>query len=111
VRVDRRPAASGLTKPRSPATFPRGEPPRAIADANRAGAPTPRAEWTDELDRRAAIDRAIAEAATSDDVVIAGKGDEDTQEIGTEKLPFSDAEVAAAAMAQSSSRKRSGSSP
>ena len=69
---------------------PRGEPPRAIADAIRAGAPSPRAEWVDELDRRAAIDRAITEAAPRDVVVIAGKGHEDYQEINGVRRPYSD---------------------
>jgi UDP-N-acetylmuramoyl-L-alanyl-D-glutamate--2,6-diaminopimelate ligase len=43
-----------------------------------------------ELDRRAAIDMAIALARPGDVVLIAGKGHEDYQIIGTEKRPFDD---------------------
>jgi UDP-N-acetylmuramoyl-L-alanyl-D-glutamate--2,6-diaminopimelate ligase len=43
-----------------------------------------------ELDRRAAIDAAIANARPGDVVLIAGKGHEDYQIIGTEKRAFDD---------------------
>jgi UDP-N-acetylmuramoyl-L-alanyl-D-glutamate--2,6-diaminopimelate ligase len=46
-----------------------------------------------ESDRRAAIAYAIAHAGAGDIVLVAGKGHEDYQLIGTERLPFSDAEV------------------
>lgn len=49
-------------------------------------------------DRRKAIQRAIAEADVSDVVLIAGKGHEDYQIIGDTRLPFSDREVAEAAL-------------
>ena len=39
---------------------------------------------------RAAIERAIACATTEDTVVLAGKGHEDYQIVGREKLPFDD---------------------
>ena len=42
------------------------------------------------LDRREAIDCAIAGADARDTVVLAGKGHEDYQIIGTEKFPFDD---------------------
>ncbi|NBW91707.1 MAG: UDP-N-acetylmuramoyl-L-alanyl-D-glutamate--2,6-diaminopimelate ligase, partial [Actinobacteria bacterium] len=42
----------------------------------------------------AAIGKAISIAKTGDVVVIAGKGHESTQTIGTEVFPFSDAQVA-----------------
>jgi len=45
-------------------------------------------------DREAAIDRAIAVAEPRDIVLIAGKGHEDYQIIGTVKHPFDDAETA-----------------
>lgn len=45
-------------------------------------------------DRRAAITHAIKSAAKQDVILIAGKGHEAYQIIGTEKLPFSDIDVA-----------------
>ena len=50
-------------------------------------------------DRRQAIERAIMEARTGDLVVIAGKGHEDYQIIGTEVSHFDDREVAREALA------------
>ena len=50
-------------------------------------------------DRRAAIERAIAEAEPGDAVVIAGKGHEREQVIGDAKLPFEDRVVAREALA------------
>ena len=47
-----------------------------------------------ELDRRAAIGKAFSIAQLGDVVVIAGKGHESTQTIGTETFPFNDAQVA-----------------
>jgi UDP-N-acetylmuramoyl-L-alanyl-D-glutamate--2,6-diaminopimelate ligase len=71
---------------------PRGEQPRAIADAIVAGVGAhPRVV---ELDRRRAIERAIAEAQPGDVVLVAGKGHEAYQIIGDRVLPFSDAAVA-----------------
>ncbi|MFL6211616.1 MAG: UDP-N-acetylmuramoyl-L-alanyl-D-glutamate--2,6-diaminopimelate ligase [Pyrinomonadaceae bacterium] len=51
------------------------------------------------VDRRAAIHRAIAEARSGDVVLIAGKGHEDYQIIGTETIHFDDKEVAREALA------------
>lgn len=51
-----------------------------------------------EVDRASAIQRAIKEAAPQDTVVIAGKGHEDYQIIGTTKVHFSDQEVARKAL-------------
>jgi len=48
-----------------------------------------------ELDRRAAIGQAFAQAGEGDVVVIAGKGHEQGQEIGGQVLPFDDRVVAA----------------
>jgi UDP-N-acetylmuramoyl-L-alanyl-D-glutamate--2,6-diaminopimelate ligase len=47
-----------------------------------------------ELDRRAAIRDALASARPGDVVLIAGKGHETYQEVGTGRFPFDDAEVA-----------------
>ena len=57
-----------------------------------------------EVDRRAAIRRAIDEAAPGDVVLIAGKGHETYQIIGTQTLPFDDAEVAREALAARGAR-------
>jgi UDP-N-acetylmuramoyl-L-alanyl-D-glutamate--2,6-diaminopimelate ligase len=51
-----------------------------------------------ELDRRRAIEIAIANARPGDVVVIAGKGHEDYQIVGTEKRPFDDRIEARAAL-------------
>jgi UDP-N-acetylmuramoyl-L-alanyl-D-glutamate--2,6-diaminopimelate ligase len=50
-------------------------------------------------DRREAIAAAIAASAAGDVVLIAGKGHEDYQEIAGRRIPFSDAAVAAEALA------------
>lgn len=47
-----------------------------------------------EADRRAAIRRAIIDAAPGDVVLVAGKGHEKTQTVGTDVLPFDDVSVA-----------------
>jgi UDP-N-acetylmuramoyl-L-alanyl-D-glutamate--2,6-diaminopimelate ligase len=57
-----------------------------------------------EPDRARAIAGVVAAAAASDVVLIAGKGHEDYQEIQGRKLPFSDVEQAAAALAQREGR-------
>jgi len=46
-------------------------------------------------DRRTAIAQALREAASDDVVLIAGKGHEDYQIVGEQRLPFNDAAVAA----------------
>lgn len=51
-----------------------------------------------QVDRRQAIHDAIAEAHAGDVVVIAGKGHEDYQILGTTKIHFDDREVAAEAI-------------
>lgn len=55
-----------------------------------------------ERDRAAAIARAIAEAAASDVVLIAGKGHEDYQIVGAERRSFSDREQALRALGRQS---------
>ena len=51
-----------------------------------------------EVDRATAIRRAICQAKPRDVVLVAGKGHEDYQIIGTQKLPFSDQQQAFAAL-------------
>ena len=75
---------------------PRSEDPAAIAaavlaGARAAGGGTP---LLVELDRRAAIAAALADAVPHDVVRIAGKGHETTQQIGDRMLPFDDRVVA-----------------
>jgi UDP-N-acetylmuramoyl-L-alanyl-D-glutamate--2,6-diaminopimelate ligase len=71
---------------------PRSEDPAAIAAQIVAGAP--QGALRVELDRRAAIAAAIAEARPGDLVLVAGKGHETTQTVGTQVLPFDDRRVA-----------------
>jgi UDP-N-acetylmuramoyl-L-alanyl-D-glutamate--2,6-diaminopimelate ligase len=73
---------------------PRSESPDAIARAVAAGCRDgARARVTVLLDRRAAIECALAEARPGDVVVVAGKGHERGQAVGTETVPFSDVDV------------------
>jgi UDP-N-acetylmuramoyl-L-alanyl-D-glutamate--2,6-diaminopimelate ligase len=72
---------------------PRSEEPQAIVDEILAGVEEKTVEV--ELDRRAAIEQALARAREGDVVVIAGKGHEQGQEIGGRVLPFDDRVVAA----------------
>ncbi len=51
------------------------------------------------VDRKAAIERAISLATPQDIVLIAGKGHETTQIIGTRRIPFDDRKIAEAACA------------
>jgi len=55
-------------------------------------------------DRRAAIFRAIAEARPGDTILIAGKGHENYQIVGTQVLPFDDVATAREALAGRSAR-------
>jgi MurE/MurF fusion protein len=70
---------------------PRQEPPLAIIEQILAGVPAHlRPRVTTQVDRRQAIEVALRSAVPSDVVLIAGKGHEDYQEIGGQRLPFSD---------------------
>ncbi len=57
-----------------------------------------------ELDRASAIESAVTRAASSDVVLIAGKGHEDYQVVGTEKRRFDDREHAREALARRRAR-------
>ncbi|HVY05151.1 MAG TPA: UDP-N-acetylmuramoyl-L-alanyl-D-glutamate--2,6-diaminopimelate ligase [Burkholderiales bacterium] len=70
---------------------PRSEDPRTIIEQIVANA---HANYEIEVDRRRAILAALQSAAPDDVVLIAGKGHETYQEIGLQRLPFDDAEVA-----------------
>ncbi len=76
---------------------PRHEEPQAIIDAIVAGMG---ANHHVLEDRALAIRAALHRAQPGDVVLVAGKGHEDYQEIGNARLPFSDVEVAARALAE-----------
>jgi UDP-N-acetylmuramoyl-L-alanyl-D-glutamate--2,6-diaminopimelate ligase len=80
---------------------PRGEDPLAILREISAGTGGGCAQ---EPDRARALEAVIAAAADADVVLVAGKGHETTQEIAGRRLPFSDAEVARAALARRGKR-------
>jgi len=80
---------------------PRSEDPRDIIGEIMAGVGGRADGIVVESNRRAAIVRAVAEARRGDVVLIAGKGHETYQEIGSTRQPFSDAAVAQEALAQS----------
>jgi UDP-N-acetylmuramoyl-L-alanyl-D-glutamate--2,6-diaminopimelate ligase len=69
---------------------PRTEDPGAIADAVAAGVRAAGKEPVLELDRRKAIAYAVRSASGGDVVLVAGKGHEDYQIVGTVKHPFDD---------------------
>ena len=80
---------------------PRTEDPQAIIDQIVAGLDADGlARAAIEPDRRRAIECAIAGAAPGDIVLIAGKGHEDYQIVGTTKIHFDDVEVAAGCLRQ-----------
>jgi UDP-N-acetylmuramoyl-L-alanyl-D-glutamate--2,6-diaminopimelate ligase len=71
---------------------PRTEFPQQIIDEIATGIPRG-AQVTMEVDRRTAIHSALRQAQTGDVVLIAGKGHEDYQVLGKEKIHFSDREI------------------
>jgi UDP-N-acetylmuramoyl-L-alanyl-D-glutamate--2,6-diaminopimelate ligase len=80
---------------------PRSEDPAAIRAEIKKGCPD-----ADEISPRdAAIKAAIAGLGAGDTLLIAGKGHETSQMIGTETLPFDDASVARHALSQISGKE------
>jgi UDP-N-acetylmuramyl-tripeptide synthetase len=78
---------------------PRSEDPSAIANAVARGVRDQgHRRWTIEVDRGDAIRKAIGTAKAGDVVLVAGKGHETYQERDGVRTPFSDADVAAAAL-------------
>ncbi len=77
---------------------PRTEDPAAIAADVRAGLDGQGARVVVELDRRRAILLALREARPGDAVVVAGKGHEPGQTVGTTTAPFDDRVVVAEAL-------------
>ena len=89
---------------------PRTEDPDAIIQQIMQGVPAHKRDVTTvEPDRAAAIARAVADAEPRDAILIAGKGHEDYQIIGTEKRHFDDREHAAAALRAYGTGRRSSS--
>ena len=77
---------------------PRSEDPQAILDDVLPGLRESGVRYLVGPDRALAIRTLLTEARAHDIVLIAGKGHEKTQTIGSEQLPFDDAEVAAQAL-------------
>jgi len=78
---------------------PRTENAQSIIDEIRTGVPPERLAGTLSLvDRAAAINEAVRRGREGDIILIAGKGHEDYQIIGTTKRPFDDRLIAAAAL-------------
>jgi len=78
---------------------PRGELPEVIASEVESGMPHPYpAEVHLDLDRRSAIEAAVASMQVGDTLVIAGKGHENYMEIAGSRLPWSDADAASHAL-------------
>lgn len=76
---------------------PRSEDPARIIEQIVAGCVSGE-NFETEIDRQKAIARAIALASDQDAVLIAGKGHEKYQQIGTQKTKFDDVEIAAEAL-------------
>jgi UDP-N-acetylmuramoyl-L-alanyl-D-glutamate--2,6-diaminopimelate ligase len=81
---------------------PRTEDPEAILRDVEVGLRAVGKPYLKIVDRREAIRRAVEEARSGDLVLIAGKGHEDYQIIGTEKRRFDDREVALEALSEKS---------
>jgi UDP-N-acetylmuramoyl-L-alanyl-D-glutamate--2,6-diaminopimelate ligase len=78
---------------------PRSESASAIAEEILSGVSAKdQGKVTIEIDRRAAIRLAVADARKGDVVIVAGKGHETTQTIGSQVLPFDDVLVAREAL-------------
>jgi UDP-N-acetylmuramoyl-L-alanyl-D-glutamate--2,6-diaminopimelate ligase len=74
---------------------PRTESPQSILSAIAGGfTPAASAKVSFDIDRRSAIQRILSDAQPGDVVLLAGKGHENYQIIGTEKRHFDDVEEA-----------------
>lgn len=72
---------------------PRSEDPMAIIDEILMGIDRTRSALAVEPDRRSGIEQALSEARSGDTVVVAGKGHEDYQIIGSKRIHFDDRET------------------
>lgn len=73
---------------------PRTENPVSIVEQIAQGIPSEFKNYIVEVDREKAIQQALTEAQDEDVILIAGKGHEDYQILGTKKIHFSDFEIA-----------------
>jgi UDP-N-acetylmuramoyl-L-alanyl-D-glutamate--2,6-diaminopimelate ligase len=78
-----------------------------VVPADRApkGRPLPSTPCLAIVDRKVAIEKAVVDARPGDLILIAGKGHEKTQAIGSRVLPFDDVDVARSALSR---RRRAG---
>lgn len=76
------------------------EDPASIANQISTGARSAGGDFVVELDRRAAIRLLLERAQPGDAVLLAGKGHEQRMIVGSEKLPWNDARVAAEVLAE-----------
>jgi UDP-N-acetylmuramoyl-L-alanyl-D-glutamate--2,6-diaminopimelate ligase len=95
----KRPLMAGIAAAKSDFVFvtsdnPRTESPDAIIQQIQAGIPTNFKDFDIDADRERAIQKAINMATAGDVILIAGKGHEDYQIVGTTKHHFSDVEIA-----------------
>jgi UDP-N-acetylmuramoyl-L-alanyl-D-glutamate--2,6-diaminopimelate ligase len=75
---------------------PRNEDPKAIIrDALAAVRPDEKTKVVSEVDRAAALQKAVEIAKKGDVILVAGKGHETYQQIGDQKFPFSDQKILA----------------
>jgi UDP-N-acetylmuramyl tripeptide synthase len=79
---------------------PRGEDPLEIIRETEVGVKETGTQYESIADRRDAIFRAISLARPNDVVIIAGKGHETYQIVGSDKFHFDDREVAREALAR-----------
>ena len=86
---------------------PRSENPGAIIEQILPGLRGTSAQVIVEPDRAKAIHAALEQACAGDLVLIAGKGHEKTQTIGTQVLPFDDAAIAARILTEMAQRRTS----
>ena len=99
---------------------PRSEDPQAILDQMLAGVPEDAGQReqsavlgdvTSVIDRREAIQRAVLEAPPGATVLVAGKGHETWQIVGTQARPFDDAQEVKEALAERARRAEAGENP
>lgn len=82
---------------------PRDEDPAAIRQAIIEGVRETGGAHLEEGDRKTAIKRALDKAGPKDAVIVAGKGHESVQIVGSETIPFNDAEVIRQLLSESAS--------